>query len=45
MKTSSNAESIAEEFADRFEGLGRLSKVQVQIAAPKPNNADAVRLT
>ena len=95
MKTSSNAESIAEEFADRFEGLGRLSKVQVQIhlnpdvtpviqphrripfhlrqkvkdelqhledmdviervtqptswvsplvAAPKPNNADAVRL-
>ena len=95
MKTSSNAESIAEEFADRFEGRGRLSKVQVQIhlnpdvtpviqphrripfhlrqkvkdelqhledmdviervtqptswvsplvAAPKPNNADAVRL-
>ena len=95
VKTSSNAESIATEFADRFEGLGKLSKVQVQIhlnpdvtpviqphrripfhlhqkvkdelqhledmdviarvtqptswlsplvAAPKPNNADAVRL-
>ena len=93
--TNSNAESIAEEFADRFEGLGKLTKVQVKIhlnpdvtpviqphrripfhlrqkvkdelqhledmdviervtqptswvsplvAAPKPNNADAVRL-
>ena len=93
--TNSNAESIAEEFADRFEGLGKLAKVQVKIhlnpdvtpviqphrkipfhlrqkvkdelqhledmdviervtqptswvsplvAAPKPNNADAVRL-
>ena len=93
--TNSNAESIAEEFADRFEGLGKLTKVQMKIhlnpdvtpviqphrripfhlrqkvkyelqhledmdviervsqptswmsplvAAPKPNNADAVRL-
>ena len=29
--TNSNAELIAEEFADRFEGLGRLTKVQVKI--------------
>ena len=31
VKISSNAESIATEFADRFEGLEKLSKVQVQI--------------
>ena len=29
--TNSNAESIAEEFADRFEGLDKLTKVQVKI--------------
>ena len=29
--TNSNAESIAEEFADRFEGLGKLAKVLVKI--------------
>ena len=29
--TNSNAESIADEFADRFEGLGKLANVQVQI--------------
>ena len=28
--TNSNAESIPEEFADRFEGLGNLAKVQVK---------------
>ena len=28
---NSNAESIAEEFADRFEGLGKLTNVQVKI--------------
>ena len=29
--TNSNAELIAEEFSDRFEGLGKLTKVQVKI--------------
>ena len=29
--TNSNTESIADEFADRFEGLGKLAKVQVEI--------------
>ena len=29
--TNSNTDSIAEEFADRFEGLGKLTKVQVKI--------------
>ena len=29
--TNSNAESIAEEFSERFEGLGKLAKVKVEI--------------